>query len=60
MTSDKTVIIPPPFVHFIGLKILTLFYTACQVIDDMDRFVQLLSPNLNAINQIFAELGRPD
>jgi len=26
----------------------------------MDQFVQLLSPNLAIINQIFTDLGRPD
>jgi len=35
-------------------------YYCLQVVADMDQFVQLLSPNLAIINQIFTDLGRPD
>jgi len=31
-----------------------------QVIEDMDQFVKVLSPNLAVINQIFTDLGRSD
>jgi len=31
-----------------------------QVIEDMDEFVKLLSPNLAIVNQLFTDLGRPD